>query len=487
MSVPPRPFDAWVIPSWMTPPERTRTTGSGDVRHPAPDAEWIGALAAGLAKRGVGGSMAEPDAEVTRDAAARIRALGSVGARLLDPDDPLRHEALALLPASSGLSEPMAREVLDGMARDWFPDRLERLLLEELGDPSPLGRLVERGGREVMAVAPRLAVQVVAGSVPGVGATALVRSLLLGAPTLLKPGLGDVVLPVLFARALRAASPGLADLLAVVYWPGGEEEVERAALRPAEVIVAYGSDAAVASVRTRAPVTARFLGYHHREGVGVVGAGALTSESAARETAGEVARAAGLFDQRGCVSTRVVYVEDVGSAVTPSGFASLLADALGDLEAELPAGTLDHLERSAVHQLRGTAEMLSSGWGDDAEDRPMLRHGGAAPWSVFYDPYRALETSCVGRVVVVRPFRTLDELIERVRPSGPHLQTVGVTGLGDRLKKVAEALGRIGVSRVAPFTAVPFPEPWWHHDGRGPLADLVRWVDLERGEGEIDG
>lgn len=487
MSAPSRPFDAWVLPSWMRAPERTRTTESGDVRYPAPDAEWIRGLAAELAKRGVGGAMAGPGSAGTRDATERIRSLGEVGARFLDDADPLRHEALVLLPATSGLSEPMAREVLDGMARDWLPDRLERLLVEELGDPSPLDGLVERGGREVMALAPRLAVQLVAGSVPGVGATALVRSLLLGAPTLLKPGLGDVVLPVLFARALRAASPELADLLAVVYWPGGEEDVERAALRPAEVVVTYGSDAAVASVRGRAPVTARFIGYHHREGIGIVGAGVLVSEAAGRDAAREVARAAGLFDQRGCVSTRVVYVEEAGSAVTPSGFAAFLAEAFGDLETTLPAGALDHLERSAVHQLRGTAEMLSSGWGDDAEDRPMLRHGGAAPWSVFYDPYRALETSCVGRVVVVRPFRTLDELVQRVRPTGPHLQTVGVTGLDDRLRKVAEALGRLGVSRVSPFAAVPFPKPWWHHDGRGPLTDLVRWLDLERGEGGIDG
>jgi hypothetical protein len=492
VSVPAPPFDAWALPSWMDAPERTRTTASGEVRYPVTDGEWIGGLSAELAKRGVGGSAGSGEGpasggEPMRDRAERIRALGEVGARFLDPADELRHEALALIPATSGLSAPMAQAVLDGMARDWLPDRLERLLLEELGDPSPLDRLVERSGRKSMAVPPRLVVQMVAGSVPGVGATALVRSLLLGAPTLLKPGLGDVVVPVLFARALRGAFPDLADLLAVVYWPGGEEEVERAALRPAEVVVAYGGDATVASVRARAPATARFIGYHHRAGMGVVGAGALTSESVARETARSVARAVALFDQRGCVSTRVAYVEDAGASVTPSGFATLLADALDELEAALPAGALDHLERSAVHQLRGTAEMLASGWGDDAEDRPMLRHGGAAPWSVFYDPYRAVETSCVGRVVVVRPFRSLDELVERVRPVGPHLQTVGVAGLGDRLTKVAEALGRLGVSRVAPFAAVPFPKPWWHHDGRGPLADLVRWVDLERGEGGIDG
>src|SRR5690606_28867580 len=132
-----------------------------------------------------------------------------------------------LLPATSGLSAPMAEVVLDGMAADWTPDRLARLTVEELGE-DVAGASAPHGGsvaglasaagaasaaaaaaadfRTSLPVGPRLCVQLVAGSVPGVGVTALLRSLLVSAPTLLKPGLGDVVLPVLFGRALREAS-----------------------------------------------------------------------------------------------------------------------------------------------------------------------------------------------------------------------------------------------------------------------------------------
>lgn len=471
-------FDGWVVPDAVpTTPGTREVTAAPDlrVRCPAFDPDWMRAVVRGL-EEGLAGVGAEDEHAVT----ARVEALGVVGRRFLDPDDPLRQEALALLPRTSGLSEPMAEVVLDGMAQDWLPDRLARLVREELGESPALGRFVPRGDRAVMAVAPWLCVQLVAGSVPGVGVNALIRSLLLGAPTLLKPGLGDVTLPVLFARALHEESPDLARRLAVVYWPGGEEELEDTVLAEADVVTIYGSDATVASIRARAPVSARLIAYHHRNGVGVVGTGVLTSSGSAAEAAREVARAVAVFDQRGCVSPRVVYVEDAGAEVSPPAFSRALAEALEGLEATLPSGELGRLERSAVHQLRGTAEMLAVGWGDDAEDRPCVMHGGgAAPWTVFYDPYRALETGCVGRVVVVRPFRTLDELYARLGPAGPHLQTVGVAGLDERLEELAGALGRIGVSRVAPFEAVPFPPPWWHHDGRGPLRDLVRWVDLE--------
>ena len=44
---------------------------------------------------------------------------------------------------------------------------------------------------------------------------------------------------------------------------------------------------------------------------------------------------------------------------------------------------------------------------------------------------------------------------------------------------LAEALARAGATRIAPFDAAPFPPAGWRHDGRGPLEELVRWVDLE--------
>lgn len=480
---------AYHLPAWAPAPNGLRAISLGgapgpggalepalEVRCPDTDPVWIAGLAAGLRTR-----TAAP-----MDPLDRAARLGAVGRRFLDRSDPVRREALELLPTTSGLAPAMAEAVLDGMAADWTPERLSRLLREELGDPVPLGSLVDRGDRSVMAAGPRLCVQLVAGSVPGVGVTALLRSLLLGSPTLLKPGLGDVVLPVLFARALAELDPDLSELLAVVYWPGGDTAMEDAAIAKADAVVVYGSDATVASMRTRAPALARFVGYHHREGVGVVGAGVLGSDREAAPCARDVARAVAFFDQRGCVSPRVVYVEDVGTAVTPVAFAGLLADALEALEQTLPGGALERFERSGLHQLRGTAEMLSGGDGDRGA-AAWVRHGGPAPWTVVFDPHGALESNCVGRAVIVRPFQTVGELADRLRPSGPHLQTVGVAGLGDRLKEVAESMGRLGASRVTSFAEVPFPRPWWHHDGRGPLADLVRWVELDRGGVEADG
>ncbi len=457
-----RTLEAWAVPAGVPVPSSYAPTG--DLTILEVTSAWVAELARRL--RAAGNELRD------MHAASVAAALGRVGERFLDPADPLRLRALELLPVHSGLSPAMAGAVLDGMAADWTASRLAELLRTELVDPTELDRFVPARHGRVRAVGPELCVQIVSGSVPGVSATALLRSLLVKAPTLLKPGRGDAVLPVLMARALRDESPAIANAAAVVYWPGGSGALEDAALGETDTVVAYGGNDAVRSVRDRTPVTARFVAYPNRIGVGVVGRDALAPDLRHRMVS-EVAGAVAFFDQRGCVSPHVIFVEE-GGAATPGGFARELADALGRMEGSLPGGTLDASEAAALHQLRGTAELLAASGSGAA-----LYHGGAAAWTVVFDPRAELDAACVGRVVRVRPVADALAVAARLAPLRGHLQTVGVAGCEGRLEALAESLARIGVSRVAPFSAVPFPPPWWHHDGEGPLTALLRRTDLE--------
>jgi hypothetical protein len=400
--------------------------------------------------------------------------LGRVGARFLDPADPIRIEALERLPTEADLSPEMSRAVLEGMAADWTPRRLQRLVAEEFAEPGCLDGFLVAGEREVMARGPELCVQIVSGSVPGVGVNALIRSLLVKGPTLIKPGRGDVALTDLFARGVREADPELGAAVEVIYWPGDDEDLTREALASADLAVVYGSDRTVAEVRALAAPTTRVIGYHHRIGVGVVGREALSPDSVGR-VAEDAAKAVAMFEQRGCVCPHVLYVEE-GGQMDAREFAEVLADALRSLAWSLPSPPLPPDEGAAIQQLRGTAELGA------ATGEALVRHGGAeAPWTVVYEK-RPLEGGPVtlGRGVRVRGIRDADDLAEALAPDGAHLQSVAYAGLGDRLTEVAEALGRVGASRVVPFHRVSFPPAWWLHDGRGPLRELVRWVEVER-------
>lgn len=461
-------FDGWALPEGVDQPAAVVVEGAGSPGVMRLDAvpEWMGGLAARL--------ISARETLLARSAFELASTLGQAAERFLDPEDPLRLEALAHLPGTSGLSPEMSAAVLDGMAADWTVQRLENLLTAEFGASGALDGFVPGHRGAVRAVGSRLTTQIVAGSVPGVGATALLRSLLVKSPTLLKPGLGDVVLPVLLARAIREADADLGEALAVVYWPGRRNDLTDQAVGAAGTVVVYGDDDAVAAVRDRTSVTTRFVAYHHRVSVGLVGREDL-SHRMVRETASELAGSVAFFDQRGCVSPQMVYVEE-GGEVDPADFARQVAEAMATVQDHLPCGTLGAAEASALQQARGTAEILAA-TGTGVE----VHHGSEHSWTVILDGNAELTIECVGRTVRIVPVEDVTDVPALLRPLSGHLQTVGVTGCGDRLADLADALAEVGVTRIASFDRVPFPPPWWHHDGRGPLIALVDWVDLEGG------
>ena len=404
------------------------------------------------------------------------RVVDRVAARLSDPVDPLRRAAEEALPQVTGYSAPMIRRVLDGMVVDWRLDRLRDLLRTELGDPRVLDTFRPRQHAPGMerAYGPRLATHVFSGNVPGVAVTSLVRSLLVKAATLGKTAVGEPLLPALFARGVAEEDPGLGACLAVTYWPGGDRALEPVALAEAEALVVYGGAEAVAALRAAAPPEARLLVYGPRLSFGVVAREALSSPAEAERVAAGAALAASSFDQQGCVSPHLFYVEE-GGAVEPRAWARLLAAAMAAVERELPRGTLSPSEASAIRQLRGEAEF--AGLAGSGTELHASAQGTA--WTVVYDPDPAFSASCLNRVVRVKPVETLEQVPARVAEIGPHLQTVGVAAPPERTAALAGALGRLGASRVAPFDRMPWPPATWHHDGRPPLRDFLRWCDLE--------
>lgn len=403
-----------------------------------------------------------------------LKAVDRVARRLRDPMDPLRLEALTAVRGQAGYSLAMATRVLDGMSRDWARSRLEALLQAEFPDPGVLdGFCPGPGGSRVRARGYPLVFHLGAGSVPGVTATSMIRALLVKSASLVRPGRGDVALPVLLARALGQVDPDVGQALAVAYWPESQGPLTLGALRGSELVVVYGGDDTLAWVRSRTPATTALQGYRHRLGVGVVGPGALSGNGPARAAARNAAEAVALFDQRGCVSPHLFLVAE-GGAVAPGEWARLLASALEALERTLPSGPLTGEEGAALQQSRGGAEV------EESLGRGFVLHGGEeAPWTVHFTPDPSLEVSCLNRVVRVIPVDGLEGVPRLLKPWERHLQTVGVEGLGEEEEGFLDALAALGVSRITPLASVPWPPAWWHHDGAGPLRALIRWTDRE--------
>jgi len=456
-----------VFPSGIEP-GGVRVVEQGDgVRIAAPtfDATGADALLGRLRKSGTALRL--------RPVAERIEALGRAGERLQDPGDPTRAEALRLLPAHANLSPAGAVDVLDAMAADWTRARLAALVEREFGVLPVDGRFgsaeADPDGHptRLAGVAPELMLTICSGTVPGVSVTALIRSLLVGSGTLLKPGAGDAVLPLLFASVLREIDPELASAAAVAYWPGGSSELEARALEAADRIVVYGGDETIRSVRARAAASATLVEYRHRVGVAVVGVAGV-GDPELETLAEEVTDAVVPYEQRGCVSP--VRIHAVGSADEVRRFGELLAGALERRERWVPGARTD-AEAAAAHQLVGALELRRA-----AGEAVEVWSGPA--WTVALEPPG--EVYAGGRVVRLSRAGRLDDVRPRLRGLTGRLQVVGVGGLNPAQEaRVAGWAARAGASRIGPLRGIAYPPPWWMHEGRGPLTaliDLAEWT-----------
>ena len=406
---------------------------------------------------------------VRRPVAEILASIGAVVARFLDPSSGERQRAEALLPAESGLSPEMIHHSLPLIFQEYQAERLDGLLAAELGTSAVLDRL-ENGLR---ARGPRLMAHVLAGNLPGAGLDDIVFSLLVKSATLVKAASSGACLQQLFARSLSQHDPELGACLAVVSWPGGESELEDMAFSEAGLVVASGSDDSLAAIRRR--VSGRFIGYGHKLSLSLITHEALDQ---AQQSAERAAYDVVLFDQHGCLSPQLVYVEDHG-AVSDKAFAALLAGALQDWQTRLPRGRISPAASSQIRRVRDEAEWQALG----GKDVVLHASPQGTEWTVIYEVDPTFAPSPLYRTVRVKPLAALDQLAALLRPWRPYLEAVGTVVPSEvrRRQTLLEVLTGSGVSRICPIGTMQTPPLGWRHGGRPRLAELVQWTAVDSG------
>lgn len=396
-------------------------------------------------------------------------------ARLLDANDPYRKQADALLPIVSGYDAQMVRLGLTGFFKTFRAPQLHRFVAEDFANPKMLdGFQPTPKGGAVRAYGPQLLVHSWAGNVPALALWSLVCGLLVKAGNIGKLPSAEPLFAGWFARLLVEVHPPLADCLAVVWWRGAGEEDAAALYAQADTVVAYGGNDALNAIQRRLPVTTRLLAHGHKLGFGVVSAAALDAQKApalARRAAWDVAR----YDQQGCYSPQVFYVQRGGQA-SPRDFAGYLAGELTNLQQRFPRRALDLAESAAVAKWRQSIEWQLPAGGADA-----LIGDPDAAWGVSYtDTAAPLAPTALQRSIVVAGIDTLDDVAPLVAAHSRYLQTAGVAATPEELYRLADQLGAAGVTRVSAIGAMSVPEAGWHHDGRFNLLDLVRMTEIEQ-------
>ena len=370
------------------------------------------------------------------------------------PDSPERRAAEAFLPAVTGFSPEMIRHGVPLILAPLNRDSVESLYAAEL-----------RGDSRRTPIPAELIVHILSGNLPGLGAVAMHLSLAIGSAALLKTAAGDPLSAALWAQTIAQADPELGDCLAVTYWPGGSE-VEAAIFNVADVVVASGSDAAIAAIATR--VRGRFCGHGHRISFAVIGKECLDDAERANTVAAGLARDISLWDQQGCLSPQVCYIEN-GGAVGPLDFATMLAEMLQADAEKLPPGRLSLDEQADVIRFREEAD-----W---AADTTLFASSDSTAWSIAVENGLTFRPTCLNRCIRLIALSRVEEMAAPLAPCRSVLEAAGIAVGAARRKEIVPLLAALGVHRICGIGKMQEPPLSWCVGGRPRIGDWVEWME----------
>jgi hypothetical protein len=337
----------------------------------------------------------------------------------------------------------MVRSGLEIAARRVAPDRLETML--RTGHP----RL---GSAEATAV-------VQAGNIPALALLEVVVTLLSGSTVAVKLSSAEPLTGLLLVQQLRRHFAPSAPPASAFAWTGGDAAREGALLEWARRLFAYGNDSTIADLRARhhaANAAGRFQGFGHRVSAAYLPRGGFPLGEACQRVAFDVA----MWDQEGCLSPHVLFVDD---RLDRAGVCESLAAALGRLDGVLPIGERAFDRRVGLRRLHSdlAARMIRD------EGTRVWRGGDDLRWTVALVPRGPLRPSPLGRTIVVRPCASDSEMIESLATWYGRLQCLGVAAPPEAYEHLARPLAMLGASRLCSAGRMQEPGPIWFGEEAG--------------------
>lgn len=404
--------------------------------------------------------------EALRQARAELRRLGLDGVlsalaevrrNWLDGESLWCAATAARLAESTGFHPKMIAHALPFHFEALEPAAIRQLLTEELGDP--LRPWLEP------KEAPEILLHVLPGNLPGLAAWPVFLTLAVGAAAIVKPGAGDPLFPHLLVESLHRVSPVLAAAVWVLPWKGGDAGVEELVFGAADAVVAQGRDATMAALAARVPD--KLVAYGERVSFAWVGREITEDVQAMREAARRVAYDVAVWDQRGCRSPHVCWVECASRTILGE-FAHCLAEEFAAWAEKLPPRRMSLAEQVAVRRFRDEARWSGNRLLCSEED---------LSWSIGVEAHPSLSGTCGNRCLRLQAVGSVEELCRLVTMRREVLEAAGLAVAPERFAAVAAALGEAGVPSVVEAGTMQKPTLQWKPGGRPRVAE---WFEKRR-------
>ncbi len=318
---------------------------------------------------------------------------------------------------------------------------------------------------------------IVAGNGPVLGALTIIRSAVTRGDTIIKVPSNDPFTTGAIARTMVDMAPDhpVTKHLAVAYWRGGDEELEKQIYQPhnIEKICAWGGFASVRHVTKYIQPGIELISLDPKRSASIVGKEALASDELLEECANRIACDFATGNQVACSASRLVYVmcgtqdEDIErlKELGRRTYAAML---------RLPAvistkpKRYDPELKSQVDMLRLSDDFYTVVGGEDNEGAVIVSHTSDRVdfWEYLGD-----------RTINMIPVDTLEEVLDVV---DAYTQTVGVWP--DSLFEIVRHKGALhgGQRFVAlgyAFNGAGLVGP---QDGIEPMRRIVKWIVSEQ-------
>jgi Acyl-CoA reductase (LuxC) len=394
----------------------------------------------------------------------------------LEPEFPFRKFALENA-AQARFSRTTLERGLDNFFKQLTRENFRALLLQEFGDGlDAINEVSATTSAKTIHFwrASEFQVHIAAGNIPNPAFTSIMLGLLTRSAQFVKCASGSSFLPRLFAHSIYDADPKLGACLEIAEWRGGNAPLENALFAEADCVTATGSDETLDEIRLHLPLRTRFVGYGHRVSFGFI-AGEVLVGARAKKIVAAAADDITAWNQLGCLSPHVIYVE-AGGEVAAEHFAQLLAEELERREALEPRGEISAEESAAIASRRGIYEIRA------AHSPETTRHWcsqDSTAWTVVFEADARFQLSCLNRFIYIKPVADLKALFENADAIRGKVSTVGIAAPDEKISELSVQFARWGATRICPLGQMQNPPLTWRHDGRPPLGDLVTWTDVE--------
>ncbi len=264
---------------------------------------------------------------------------------------------------------------------------------------------------------------------------------------------------------IERLDPALVAGLAVLIWDYKDEALQRELMRRAGLMLAAAGDDTIAVLdaqRARFAPTLRFHRHGHKVSFAVIGAQRPAVEYRTSPIPFLAALDSALWDQNGCLSARVHFVE--GEA---DEYAQALTEQMRALASTLPRGATP---RRLLHRAFDTYTAVQN---------PRVR-----VYSTYEDDFAVIvdarqwerETlqgavnACLGRVIVVHPVRHVLDVPDLLRRlPAANLQSLSAAMEDERLMEFADQAGACGITAIRSLGRAAFPQLAYSWDGLLPL------------------